>query len=397
MASKTIQVENISQYLAAITENGLDDCVSRGEAKKYKAIDSTAFRLDDPGKFKGMVKRYFDIVGNGLTPMQEKHFLAFSQHHGIPTNLIDFTDRHLVSLFFACHDTEKNAGGRGYVKFIKNDRLIHCNDLIAKFEHGKSLLNEILEFNETTVSFANNAAAMHERESSYIVYHFFELAELLKEINKDALLEEEKVFDEFFALVEKYKDDILRKDLNVRFSLTNYSIFTYSEFLRPLYAACTNTFAKPNTAIRGKEAAGILSYFDHVDAMVDEVDEVDLYLFLLRIVFREACGVNYNENKIELPFYLAYTPPNIDNRIISQSSIFIHQLFYDVFYDCGDLFVREPHLHWKQTIIPDFEIVVTNKKAVLSQLDKLGVNLMTIYNDYDSIAKYIKDSASRNT
>ena len=31
---------------------------------------------------------------------------------------------------------------------------------------------------------------------------------------------------------------------------------------------------------------------------------------------------------------------------------------------------------------PDFEIEVINKKDILMQLDKLGVNLMTIYNDY---------------
>ncbi len=32
--------------------------------------------------------------------MQRKHFLAFSQHYGLPTNLLDFTSSPLISSIF---------------------------------------------------------------------------------------------------------------------------------------------------------------------------------------------------------------------------------------------------------------------------------------------------------
>jgi len=373
-----VQVENVNQYLDVIASNNLYEYVSRGQAKQYPTLDSSAFRLDEPRMFKSMVKAYFETIGNELTPMQEKHFLAFSQHHGIPTNLIDFTNRHLVSLFFACYDTEKCAGQSGYIKFIKSDRLINCNNLIINFEYGEGLLNKILGVNEVTKSFSYIAAEIHKKNPSYIVEHFFELVDLLKEIDQ------KKVFYAFYELVEQHKNNILSN-----YTFKDYPI--YGELLAAIYKSCEHEDA--NFFISDeKRLTSIKDYMKHRNYFSIDLSDINLYLLLLNIVFLEYLslfGRDNNPEKIELPFYLTYIPPNIDNRIASQSSIFIYQLFYEG----GHVYGKEySDIFWQQKINTDFEIEVTDKKGTLAQLDKLGVNLMTIYNDYDNIAKYIKSS-----
>jgi hypothetical protein len=77
-----------------------------------------AFRFKRPIAFNNMVEEYYRIIGNNLTDMQRDNFLAFSQHHGIPTNLIDFSYSPLISLFFSCYGSNSDTVNRGYVYFI---------------------------------------------------------------------------------------------------------------------------------------------------------------------------------------------------------------------------------------------------------------------------------------
>lgn len=42
-----------------------------------------------------------------------------------------------------------------------------------------------------------------------------------------------------------------------------------------------------------------------------------------------------------------------------------------------------------QLIKPHYILEIRNKDSILKQLDSIGVNLKSIYGDYDSIAKYI--------
>ena len=47
-------------------------------------------------------KNYYDKIVSKLTEEEKKYFLAFCQHYGIPTNLIDFSYSPLIALFFSC-------------------------------------------------------------------------------------------------------------------------------------------------------------------------------------------------------------------------------------------------------------------------------------------------------
>ena len=374
----TLNADSVSEYLRLIKEHDLYDCISRGESSKYPSTDSSAFRLDDPRKHRDMIEKYYNIVGNTLTPLQEKHFLAFSQHHGIPTNIIDFSNSHLVSLFFACHGKEKK-DTNGYVKFISCKRLINSNNLIAGYENGQSLLNDILDFSDRTLLLSKAASQFVKREPKYIVEHFFYLADLLSEHNTRVM---PKLYNDFFKLVSKHKEGILSKELDGKLTLKHYS--SYSEFLNALFNACQHTVSF------GDDSDNYADYFSNRNHNLYSSD-FNLYLFLLRIIFGETLMHHpYQEHeRINLPFYLTYTPPNIDERIRSQSSIFIYQLFYEGFYNFE---TEQNEIFWKQNLMPDFEIEINTPDRILFELNKLGINLMSTYGDYDNVAKYVKET-----
>lgn len=49
-----------------------------------------------------------------------------------------------------------------------------------------------------------------------------------------------------------------------------------------------------------------------------------------------------------------------------------------------------------QEAVPIKEIPIHNTKAILKELDKIGINYGSIFRDYDSIAKYLKNNNRRN-
>jgi len=112
-----------------------------------------------------------------------------------------------------------------------------------------------------------------------------------------------------------------------------------------------------------------------------------LFLFLMKYetlaLFHEVLKENDLEYyMIQFPIYFTYRPPVIDERVRNQHSVFIFQPF-------GQLFPKDiPGGRIWQVIVPDYQIRINNPKEVRQELDSIGINLKTIYSDYDSIAKY---------
>jgi len=85
-----------------------------------------------------------------------------------------------------------------------------------------------------------------------------------------------------------------------------------------------------------------------------------------------------------------YSPPNISGRILQQNSIFLCQIHHIEMRHRNEQDPRNILL--TQKIKPDFVIEVANKRAILNELDMLGINLKTVFGDYDNIAKYIRNN-----
>lgn len=136
-----IEIGSLSEYIECLNDNNLKKFISRGENCKFKSITASAFRYSKALNFSEQIYQFYNIIGNNITDMQKDNFIAFSQHHGIPTNLVDFSESPLVSLFFACYGNKKN-NKEGFVYFIDKKKLININENLINYNILQMLLDQ---------------------------------------------------------------------------------------------------------------------------------------------------------------------------------------------------------------------------------------------------------------
>lgn len=114
----------------------------RGESKDYKKSDykfvSSAFRDDrlpidgyETARnilFSENAEGFKHEIYHDINDVTRKQFLAYAQHHGIKTNLIDVSTNPLVTLYFA---VESNTNDRGYV-YLLDTPILDITDLFQE-------------------------------------------------------------------------------------------------------------------------------------------------------------------------------------------------------------------------------------------------------------------------
>ncbi|MCL1945418.1 MAG: FRG domain-containing protein [Firmicutes bacterium] len=130
-------IKTIEEYLKKVKEISKKNIFFRGQDKFYSdGITASIFRND--GKFKEKEKDIF-FKATTMFPHEFEELslvdkLAKMQHYGWPTRLIDFTTNPLVALYFACQGNPKE--GNGVVFYTKSFE----DEEILSYQSDRALL-----------------------------------------------------------------------------------------------------------------------------------------------------------------------------------------------------------------------------------------------------------------
>lgn len=354
MDKTNVRISSLTEYINIIKKYNLRDQYFRGENQQYPNISSSLVRGYIPkGKMFGLVDIYFDLlrsyyqeVGYELDKMQEENFLAFSQHHGLKTNLIDFTTAPLVALYFAC-EREKYDVDCGFVYVLNKEDTVDASEFLRQYSIKEHLCHNVFsqlawQQPDIVVEFRNLLEQYAGLLSGKNPYDF--VKSMIKQIRNYPQFEKSNSYlNERDVICKKEIDAISQIPQLVKQYLPDYSILGGMGIM--------------------EFTALFLLFFDDLRCLSSKLPS--------NIPFPT------------IPYFIYKTPLKFD-RIRNQSGVFLYQAFIDYqtdFDEMGGLMVQE--------IIPSIVIQVEKQKEIMKELDMVGINRKYIYGDFDNTAHYI--------
>lgn len=406
---KKYKVDSISKYLAVLEENNISNYIYRGQNEPYFSIEASGFRPYMGGWSSDMIydmphvhAAFHDRVIGQLSSDEKKYFLAFCQHHGIPTNLVDVSYSPLVALFFACD-------GKGERKFTLSEFI--GDKSIDDFEKDTSYHSIFIHnlINQAKKPFYSSFGQIYMLNKERLV----NITDIIVELNDKNLFEEllsdEMLILKLFALIKKHFKTISFTTLN---DWLKNILATYIEICElqgigllsdELYLSIKSSLSIGLYSNTYKDIVNILGksysrsdlfqkFFSNEQLAKEKVDYATIALLYTAILVEILYTLKDAPIKtnIELDILFTYQPPQLFKRISSQQSFFIYQPYLytnDGVYDYCELNI--------QSITPDIIVEIDNYSNTLKELNLLGIDNGTIYGDIDNIAKSVLSSSGK--
>jgi len=425
--NNSVEINSLSEYielmekLNAACNCDFENCVHiqiseylfRGEGSFYPKRVSGAFRterhlpsLDLYPDFNKGIDEFYRSVGYRLSEIEKNNFVAFSQHYGLPTNLLDVTPSPLTALFMACYSEERNLKGG-----LLNDE---TPAYLYNFEEYESLEKIRSRYPNESIEelLKETKYGVEKPVYVYIMEHYIDVTDIVERYPEKSIIDliidqDEYTIKKMAELIEGFnrKDqfDIENKfRIYIKQLCKNILNFTNdSEFYKLI-------FEKSNAVCEFQNSEDNISkLIEHsrlLFCLANEINQHEGFTNIplphpqdssqkLRYCYMTflSCYLKLIKNNVrqhdggEFMPYMIYRPKITFERARLQQGFFIIQPYVKPFDDNNDTRIR-----LVQEIEHSKIIKVNHPEKILRQLDSIGVNLGNMYGDYDSIAKYIK-------
>lgn len=343
---ENIKISTLEEFIKVMGELSEVRWYFRGESKDYgesKNLASGYRWIKANNKvfmdLLNLRKEFFREVGSKLSLKEIENFIAYSQHHGLPTELLDITLNPLVALYFAC---ESNSGEDGYVYLFNNTPYNMLSDI-------KNNFRDIGQFYYSPYRNLTEKIFSQDIAQQKIWFRWHENTE--NNLQRELLEQENEYVYELFngsdmtCIRQEFKTSLQKLRANDPYKLDIERMCTYCRTL-------------PNS---------------------DIVSQRKVYIAMIFRLMRATNGEFFPTLK-----YLLVRPTIVFDRMKNQQGDFIYQLNTSMGDDVG-LF---------QPIIPakTIKIPAERKEEIMKQLNLIGINKKFIYSDDDSIAEYLKNN-----
>ena len=416
------KVNNLNEFLELIDNNPVaQNAFFRGESMNRPIVASCyreKYYRASWHDLDNMIKEFYFEVGHQVNNIKEKNFLAFAQHHGLPTNLIDITETPLTALYFACENYKTDHNPCVHV-FNKN-RFWPIDNNYTNIEI-RSLYDDFLDELSPESNKKDSLIILDYIVRSYDSFHAKEYSKILVNNLKLARLyfDEEKDnplingIDNFLKNVNKsdYIEVGLSLKSDILFSITSNEYNTYNKDRNR-----NRNKNKNKNKNRNRNKNRNYNNINNIKIWKEIIDEITIKLFpsegfmnletkeydfekilahhVYKLIFLSTFAFclrkardNATETFPEFPLMLYKTSVNFD-RMKLQSGVFILQ---NVIYPNSCETIENKPMFIPQPIEPNLTIEILNPQQVLKQLENMKINGASIFGDPDNAAKYIKE------
>ncbi len=147
---KYYQIDSIEDYIKCVLKlsSSYYELAFRGEPNIYSDTIASVFRTNSNSYIPDMLKKeYYREIGHSLMSLEQENFLSYSQHHGLPTELLDITKIPLYALYFACSENPESQ--IGIVHIYNIEQALDLSSLTTNY----SFNNQIFDINKYIMNY----------------------------------------------------------------------------------------------------------------------------------------------------------------------------------------------------------------------------------------------------